>query len=304
MRQTYVLRALKAGARLIADCRAVRLDAQGDRVTRVRARGGGSAGRLEIVADTVFVCGGAIQTPVLLQASGLRKNIGRTLHLHPMLKVAAQFDVPLDSHRAALPVYQIKGLAPGLTLGGAVFTPGFLALTLSDNWLENRAAMEDWRRMALYYASWCGRGGGAVRRVPGSGEAMVRYRFSEEDRRRATDGLRRLCEVLFAAGARRVFPGIRSRAVFSGFDDVREFLREPLPLADISLSVLHVFGSCPMGEDRGRCAVNSFGRVHGFSNLWINDASILPDAPGVNPQGTIMAVALRNARAFAEDRGP
>jgi choline dehydrogenase-like flavoprotein len=37
----------------------------------------------------------------------------------------------------------------------------------------------------------------------------------------------------------------------------------------------------------------------------VNDASLLPDAPGVNPQGTVMAIASRNVAAFlaADERG-
>ena len=31
----------------------------------------------------------------------------------------------------------------------------------------------------------------------------------------------------------------------------------------------------------------------------VEDASLLPDAPGVNPQASVMAVALRNARHLA-----
>ena len=42
--------------------------------------------------------------------------------------------------------------------------------------------------------------------------------------------------------------------------------------------------------------------MHGFANLYVNDASLLPDSPGVNPQGTIMAVALRNLDHFAAAR--
>jgi nucleoside-diphosphate-sugar epimerase len=53
-----------------------------------------------------------------------------------------------------------------------------------------------------------------------------------------------------------------------------------------------------MGENPDVCATDSFGRVRGFHNLYVNDASLLPDSPGVNPQGTTMAIALRNADAF------
>jgi len=61
---------------------------------------------------------------------------------------------------------------------------------------------------------------------------------------------------------------------------------------------IHLFSSCPMGEDQTRCATNSLGQVHGTANLYINDASLIPTAPGVNPQGTVMALARRNTLHF------
>jgi choline dehydrogenase-like flavoprotein len=66
---------------------------------------------------------------------------------------------------------------------------------------------------------------------------------------------------------------------------------------------IHLFGSCPMGEKEDACPVDSFGRVHGFENLVVADASIIPEAPGVNPQATIMALGFRNAEmAVASSR--
>jgi choline dehydrogenase-like flavoprotein len=53
-----------------------------------------------------------------------------------------------------------------------------------------------------------------------------------------------------------------------------------------------------MGEDRTRCVADSYGRVHGVTALRVNDASLLPNAPGINPQGTIMAIAARNCAEF------
>jgi choline dehydrogenase-like flavoprotein len=55
-----------------------------------------------------------------------------------------------------------------------------------------------------------------------------------------------------------------------------------------------------MGENLNLCAVDSFGKVHGRTNLFVNDASVLCTAPGVNPQGTIMGIARRNAIHFAD----
>jgi len=71
-----------------------------------------------------------------------------------------------------------------------------------------------------------------------------------------------------------------------------------LPDGLASLMTIHLFSSCPMGEEKAKCATDSFGRVHGLKNLFINDASLLCTAPGVNPQGSIMAIARRNTLKF------
>jgi choline dehydrogenase-like flavoprotein len=78
------------------------------------------------------------------------------------------------------------------------------------------------------------------------------------------------------------------------------WLDESLPKGALSLTTVHAFASCPIGERSDRCAADSFGKVQGFENLYINDASMIPDSPGVNPQGTVMALARRNALKFAE----
>jgi choline dehydrogenase-like flavoprotein len=65
-----------------------------------------------------------------------------------------------------------------------------------------------------------------------------------------------------------------------------------------NLMTVHLCGTVPMGEDRRTSGADSYGRVWGTANLRVNDASLLPDAPGVNPQGTVMVIAQRNAEEF------
>jgi hypothetical protein len=59
----------------------------------------------------------------------------------------------------------------------------------------------------------------------------------------------------------------------------------------MSLTVVHAFSTCRWATTSS-AVVDSSGRVHGFDNLRAR-RSVLPDSPGVNPQGT-MAIALRN----------
>jgi choline dehydrogenase-like flavoprotein len=61
---------------------------------------------------------------------------------------------------------------------------------------------------------------------------------------------------------------------------------------------VHLTSTIRIGENRTRTGTDSFGRVWDYRNLRVNDASLLPDAPGVNPQAAIMAIALRNCDQF------
>ena len=70
-------------------------------------------------------------------------------------------------------------------------------------------------------------------------------------------------------------------------------------VARASVMTVHLCSTVPLGEGP-RAATDSHGLVHGTTNLRVNDASLLPDAPGVNPQASVMAVAIRNARRFVD----
>jgi choline dehydrogenase-like flavoprotein len=307
MQRTLLPLARSHGARLLADCRVTKLAIERGRVRAVKAviaGAGPDAGpprAVRIEAETVFVCGGAIQTPALLRRSGVRQNVGNNLCIHPMLKAAALFDDPTGATDGALPLYQVKEFSPNVTLGGSVFTPGFLATSLAADWSRHAGLMADWSRMALYYAAVRGMKRGRVRVLPFLRDGVVaRYPLSLADRKNLTLGLTRLCQVLFAGGARAVVPAVRGAPVLRSFAEAEGWMHAPLPAADLDLTTVHVFSTCPMGENPDLCATDSFGRVTGFENLHVNDASLIPDSPGVNPQATTMAIALRNVEHFLQ----
>jgi choline dehydrogenase-like flavoprotein len=294
----------QAGACVLTDCRVELILTKGKRAIGVLARTRSRDGKEELVrldAENIFVCAGPTETPSLLRRSGVKLNVGETLRVHPMLKVAARFPDRLDAHLSVLPLLQVKEFWPEVSLGGAFFTAGHLAMTLSDNWPTTEREMKHSREMALYYVAVRGTGRGYVRpSALGSGSSVFGYELSEEDLRNLSRGLARLSTLLLAAGAEAVFPSVQGLpAIRTEIEGIR-WLDEALPRNRLSLTTVHAFSSCPMGENLDRCAVDSFGRVRRFENLYVNDASMLPDSPGVNPQGSIMAVARRNAIHFAE----
>lgn len=58
----------------------------------------------------------------------------------------------------------------------------------------------------------------------------------------------------------------------------------------------HQCGTARMGHDAATSVVDTFGRSHDHSNLFISDASVLPTSAAVNPALTIAALALRAGR--------
>jgi len=303
--QSLLPMAEAAGARIVTDARVRLLLTSGTRATGVLAevqRDDRTRALVRIDADHVFVCGGATETPALLRRSGIRYRVGDSLRVHPMLKVAARFPFVLRSADTVLPLMQVKEFWPEITIGGAYFSLGHLAMTLSENWPSTAACLADADRMGCFYVAVKGSGTGRVRGSAFDESPTVRYDLSAEDVWNLSRGFARLCMLLLRAGATELYPALFGvPSIRTELDAVR-WLDERLPAQSLALTTVHAFSSCPIGEREQRCAADSFGRVRRFDNLYINDASMLPDSPGVNPQGSIMALARRNAQRFIDRR--
>jgi len=297
MTRTLIPRAVAAGAEVVSDCRVDRLVRSGRRTTEVWAtrRSDGRRERVVIRPDHVFVCGGAVQTPALLQRSGVRRNIGVGLRVHPTIKLAARFDHPVDHDD--IPMHRIIEFAPNITIGGSASRRGHIALTLADSDADFAEALDDWRNVSVYYTAIRSEAAGRVVALPGLRAPVVTYRLTSGDMSRIARGLVHLGEALLAAGATELYPSVVGGPVVRRVDELVEWW-DALDRARANLMTVHLTSSVRMGEERSLTGVDSYGAVHDLDNLRVNDASLLPDAPGVNPQASIMSIALRNTEQF------
>jgi choline dehydrogenase-like flavoprotein len=107
----------------------------------------------------------------------------------------------------------------------------------------------------------------------------------------------------FAAGALRVYPGVHGGPdILSPGDDLGVLDALPLDPRDWSLISSHFFSTCRMGKTADDGVVGLDGAVHGVRGVWALDASIIPTNLGVNPQHTIMALAMLLSESIADTR--
>jgi choline dehydrogenase-like flavoprotein len=67
-----------------------------------------------------------------------------------------------------------------------------------------------------------------------------------------------------------------------------------------TLASYHQMGSCRMGTDPSKSAINADNESHEVKDLFVVDASAFPTASGVNPMLTIYGIARRAAFRIAD----
>jgi choline dehydrogenase-like flavoprotein len=297
MTATFLPRALKAGTQLITNTEVLRLIRSGERWKLVgQTKNDNCINHFEVTAKNVFLCSGTISTAVLLRRNRLSHIAGRQFHLHPSIKLTARFSEEVNNSGMGVPVHQVKEFAPRYSFGCSISSQPYLTLAMLDVEGGRQIVQSNWRHMAIYYAMTTG-GMGSIHPLFGFRAPLVRYRLKPFEVNDILDGMVKLAECLFAAGASVIYPSVQGARPLNSMDDVLSLRHEITP-ERLNLMTIHLFSSCPMGEDRSRCVVDSFGSLHGHSGIYINDASLIPTALGVNPQGTLMALARRNVRNF------
>ncbi|MFB7722611.1 GMC family oxidoreductase N-terminal domain-containing protein [Nocardia sp. NPDC056100] len=309
--KTWLADAAGHGARLVVDADVRRIEVKNGRAEAVSAITSNGA-EIKVSARAVVVAAGAIQTPALLQRSGLKnKNIGRHLRLHPAAAVFGVFDdeirgwegglqTRISRHHADLDgkgygvIYETGPLHPGLATG-------FM------NWrgaAEHRATMLDFARSNAVGVITRDRDSGTVE-IDKTGEAIVKYKLSDYDAGHLHTGIAGAAQILEAAGARRIFSGHQAgvsyepgvRGSHAEFEAACE--RAGYGPGQCALGALHIMGSARMGGSPELSATNPDGATWDVANIVVADGSSFPTAPGVNPMVSIEAIAYMNAKRLA-----
>lgn len=301
--RTFLTDAVARGARVVTGCDATTLETRNGSVTGVAAIAGDR--RITVRAARVVLAGGALGTPALLLRSGLGGPLaGRRLFLHPVPAVFARYAEPIRMwHGVPQSVVsdafaRLDG-AYGFRLEVPPVLPGVAAAgTVWRSAEDHRATMRAIDHYAAFIPIVRDREPGRVR-VDRDGAALVSYAVSGPDARMCVRAIVETANVHLAAGAREVRTLHTRPLLLEPGGDLDAFAdavaRRGVAPNDVGMFSAHQMGTAGMGAARDSVA-DPDGAVRGVRGLIVADASAFPNASGVNPMLTVMALARRNAR--------
>lgn len=241
-----------------------------------------------VEAKVIIISAGAINTPKLLRTSGIKNNnIGKHLHIHPAAGVTAIMNYRIEGWKGTMQSYCVDNLLKEFhTLLLATFPPPGIGYSTGSLPFSE---LNKYPYLASIGVQTSDDSEGDVfgRRIAG----IATYNVGENDAEKIKEGIILASEILFAAGAVKVFLPIKKLNGINNISDAKNVLKNAR-LKTFKLSAYHPMSTARMSEDQDIGVVDIDGRVHGFSNLYIADASILPSTTYINPQLTINALSF------------
>ncbi len=300
--RVYVPEFLDSGGRLFTDCRAEKVIVDNGRAAGVSGVFVDPETRrpsehcFEVRAPAVVLACGTMGTPVLLKKNGLANSsgmVGKNLVNHVATGMLGMFDEEVRAWEGVNQGYCCTAFRrDGFIVEVAWAPPDVIGIRAPGFGLKHKDIMARLSRLAMWGAMIRAKTAGRVVAPRKGWSPTIVYNMNRRDGRLMQTAMKATADLLFAAGAKTVMPGINkvSSRMYRQ-RDADEILSADLRPADFNPIGNHPLGTCRMSEDRKKGVVDSRGETHDVKGLWIADGSIFPDAPGVNPQVTIMAMA-------------
>jgi choline dehydrogenase-like flavoprotein len=302
---SYLPPALERGALLFTGLKAERVVVENGRATGIEGVAP-NGNRVRIRARAVILAGGTISTPLFLMRQGLANSsgqLGRNLTVHPSAVVSALFDEEICGFDHIPQGYGSEQfLEEGLLLVAALAShntiPPMFPLT-GQRLMEPLAQLRHVAAIGPLVADATreGRVWREVRGVP-----LARYTMSPADVALLKRGMELSMQMLIAAGARRLYPGVMGIGALTP-NQLDAFRKTELSASDFVLASYHPLGTCQMGTDPRTSVVGMDHQAHDVPGLFVVDGSAVRGPLGVNPQLTIMAVAARAADQISPQLG-
>jgi choline dehydrogenase-like flavoprotein len=227
--------------------------------------------------------------------------LGEHFQGHPGVPVTGLFDHEVNMWRGATQGYDADhhrrdGRFKIETIG---LPPEIACTRLPGAGARWRSQMAEARNMAVFAVQLRAWAEGSVKeRFFGTD---IRFDPNARDMMNLRRGIRFSAELLFAAGARKVLPGIHGLPERIGPDQLSLLESAPDDPRCYSWIISHLFGTARMSMRACDGVVAPDFSVHGTRRLYVLDSSLFPTNIGVNPQHAIMGIAMHAAQKIAQE---
>lgn len=249
--------------------------------------------QIEIRANTFILSAGTIASSYIMKKSGLSKNlpVGKNLCFNVGSPVYGVFDETIRAHDGLQIAHYYKPLQlPGVIFESWWNPPVSQAINMPGWFNEHYKNMRNYdKTMALGVLIGSKSTGYIVNALTGG--PGVEYAPDKDERKKLASGLKLVGEILFAAGAKKVMYNTWSSHNFTSVEQLDDLDELVVNTDELALGTGHPQGGNAISQDPNKGVVDSDFKVHGYSNLYVCDASVFPTSLGVNPQLTIMALA-------------
>ncbi|OFW57376.1 MAG: hypothetical protein A2W01_06995 [Candidatus Solincola sediminis] len=311
---SFVPDAVSLGADIYSCCRADEIKVSGGKASGIKGhfldpRTEKPTGhKLDIDTQVVVLSAGAVYSPYFLLKQGIANSsgqVGKNLQIHPASSAIAVMDERMDAPKG-IPQssYVDEFQGEGIMLEGGTVPPEIHALALPLLGRRSAEAMTSYPNMGIFGGMVCESDSwGRIVKLPRRGyRPAILYSLRGRDVEKAKIATSLMAEIWFAAGAKKVFTPISGHYELTGPKDLARLERSSLRAGDMfAMSAYHPLGTCRMGGDPEWSVVRHTCETWDLANFYICDGSVLPSSPGVNPQLTIMAIAMRCA-GFIDER--
>jgi choline dehydrogenase-like flavoprotein len=312
---TWVPRALRAGVELRDRTRVERILTRGRRATGILCSTLDDNGQIlrseTIDADHVFVCAGAIHTPLILRRSRLGgRLVGRDLSLQPQAPIIAAFPRRLQSFRgipqsAYVDEFETASAADGLggfRVEGIYGPPGTASAFLPDLGPGLMQFMRRYDQLAAALVLVPDRPSGAVHPYGDALFARIQYELSDAWRSAMRQGLAAAAELYLEAGAESVILPVNGAAPVTSKRHLAAIRNDlALPAGGVRLVSAHPQGTARMSENPQKGVVSSRFKLHGAENVYVADASVFPTTASSHTQLPVMSMAWLAVDRFLAD---
>lgn len=276
---TALRRARAAGLEVVAETEVQGIEVGRDEVAVHAAGRDGS--RAAYRGRRLLLAAGAIGNSRLLLASKLDKQlpaVGHDFYTHPQYMTLGVYEQPINAQHGPLQSY--KSDDPTFRRGGFklenVFGPPVaISMLLPGFGRDHQALMKQITHFACIEVAVRDTQPGRVT-LGKRGTPVISKTLNAEDGRRRDRGLAAIRNIFHSTGASRIIEG------------------------NVAIG-LHLMGGCNMGTDPKTSVTGPDFRLHGLANVYAADSSVFPNAPGINPSFTIMAIASKAAEQILGD---